>query len=162
MNCIGRNVKKIGLKIPLGFRFILFVTLTVSWFTGVGFFLLETFFQIDGEFGTEKHPWQTPALSVHGGAAFLMMVWFGSLLSAHVPRGWETKRLRYWGLSLVGALTLQIITAYALYYSAHELTHIVVKWMHIGIGVSLPAILTGHILAGRKHRKNLKRLKTKF
>ncbi|PHR92578.1 MAG: hypothetical protein COA69_07000 [Robiginitomaculum sp.] len=144
------------MKIPLNTRLILFVTLATSWFTGFGFFLLDTFFQIEGEFGVEKHPFQNTALTLHGAAAFLMMIWFGGLVATHVPMGWRTKRLRFWGLSLITGLCLQIFTAYCLYYLANELARDVVKWVHLGIGLILPAILTGHILAGISHHKNHK------
>lgn len=134
-------------------RYILFVTLAVSWFTGLGFFLLDTFFQIEGEFGAEKNPFQNPALTLHGGAAFLMMVWFGGLVATHVPMGWRTKRLRYWGVSLIACLCLQILTAYLLYYLANEWARDITKWVHLGVGLILPVVLTGHILAGIRPNK---------
>lgn len=131
-------------------RLVLFITLAVSWFTGLGFFLLDTFFQIEGEFGIEKSPWQNPALTIHGASAFLMMVWFGGLVATHVPMGWRTKRLRFWGITLISAIALQIFTAYLLYYLANEFARETIKWAHLVVGLTLPAILTGHILAGIK------------
>lgn len=148
-------MKPIGLKIPILYRMVLFMTLAVSWFTGAGFFLLDRFFQIDGAFGIEKHPWQTPALTVHGGAAFLMMVWFGSILGAHAPMGWRTRRLRFWGISLLACFSLQTLSAYLLYYLSDPSAREVVKWVHLAIGLSLPATLLGHILAGRKNHRLL-------
>lgn len=143
-------MNRISLKLPFILRLLLYLSLAVSWFTGLGFFLLDTFFQIEGEFGPQKHPWQNPALTLHGGAAFIMMIWFGAMLSAHVPMGWRTKRIRFWGITLVSCVALQIFTAYLLYYVGHELTRETVKWIHLAVGLSLPLILTSHIRAGRK------------
>jgi hypothetical protein len=146
-------MKTIGLKIPLGYRLVIFVTLTISWFTGVGFFVLDRFFEIEGEFGTEKHPFLTPALTIHGASAFLMMIWFGSLLSAHVPMGWRTRRLRFWGVSIVVGFSAQTLTAYLLYYLSNEAAREVVQWVHLIVGIVLPAVIVGHVLAGRLGRQ---------
>ncbi|PHR60661.1 MAG: hypothetical protein COA43_05820 [Robiginitomaculum sp.] len=143
-------VKRISLKIPLNYRMVFFVTLAVSWFTGLGFFLLDTFFQIEGEYGMQKHALQSPALTLHGAAAFLMMIWFGGLVAAHVPMGWRTQRLRFWGISLLSLIGLQIVTAYGLYYLSHEISREVIQWVHLIVGGILPFVLVGHIVAGIK------------
>lgn len=149
-------MKVIGLRIPLLYRLFLFVALATSWFSGAGFFLMDRFFQIEGEFGLEKHPWQNPALTIHGAAAFVMLIAFGALLSAHVPMGWRTHRSRFWGLTLVSLLAVQALSAYCLYYLSEEVARDLVAWVHLGVGLCLPLVLAGHILAGRKSRKSQK------
>ena len=147
-------MKPIGLKIPKLYQILLFVTLAFSWFSGLGFFILDTFFVIEGEFGLQKHPWQNPSLTAHGATAFLMMIWFGAALGAHVPFSWRTKRLRILGLGLIGNVALQVITAYMLFYLSDLSTRDVVVWIHLGGGVILPLTLYLHIRAAIRSRKN--------
>ena len=152
-------MKRIGLKVPSPMRLALYGIFALSWFTGVAFFVLETFFQVEGEFGVQKHPMQNPALTIHGASAFAMMMAFGALLSAHVPLGWRTGRARRIGLVLIGAVSLQVVTAWMLYYVGSYDAQKVAKWAHLIVGGALPVVLTGHIaLARHKKRAEAARL----
>lgn len=146
---------RITTHMPTLYRRGLYLAFAASWFSGLGFFILDTFFQIETEFGLQKHGWQNPALTLHGAAAFIMMMWFGSLLAAHMPFGWRATKgknagLRNWGIALVGAVGLQVFTAYCLYYMAWEIPREVIKWVHLIIGVTLPLLVIGHVVTGRK------------
>ncbi len=139
-------IKRIGLKIPKIFRSILFITLGTSWVTGIIFFILRDFVTIEGEFGPQKHPMQFPILTIHGAAAFLMMIWFGSMVSAHIPMGWRIKKLRFWGICMTSAVVTQIVTAYLLYYMTSEELRIIVGYIHLTVGFLLPFMLLVHIV----------------
>lgn len=139
-------------RIPWRFRLGLFTTLTVAWCSGVCFFVLSRWFAIDGEFGPEKHPWQQPALMIHGAAAFFMMMGYGALLFAHVPLAWRLHRLRFLGLGLVTAIGLQMLTGYLLYYLANEELRILISNIHAAIGFSLPFLLASHVIIGNRTR----------
>lgn len=144
----------LGLKIPKLYQGILFLTLALSWFSGLGFFILDTFFVVEGEFGLEKHPLQNPALTAHGAAAFLMTIWFGAALGGHVPYSWRTRRLRFLGLLLLGNVGLQIVTAYLLFYVGDLATRQIVIWVHLAGGLALPLSLFIHVRAAIKNRRN--------
>ena len=145
-------MKRIGLKVPKPMRLMLYGAFALSWFTGLGFYVLETFFQVEGEFGISKHPLQNPALTVHGAAAFAMMVAFGALLSAHAPMGWRTGRVRGMGLTLIAAVAVQVVTAWMLYYVGNQDLQTVAKWAHLIVGASLPAVLAVHVVQARRKR----------
>ena len=145
-------MKRIGLKLPKPMRLMLYGAFALSWFTGLGFYALETFFQVEGEFGISKHPLQNPALTIHGAAAFAMMMAFGALLSAHVPMGWRTGRVRGMGLTLIGAVALQVVTAWILYYAGNPDIQKAAKWAHLIVGASLPAVLVVHIVQARRRK----------
>lgn len=148
-------MKPIALKIPKLYQVILFLTLAVSWFSGLGFFLLDTFFSVEGEFGLEKHPLQNLALTTHGAAAFLMVMWFGAAIGGHVPFSWRTRRLRILGVMLICHVGLQIITAYLLFYLGDLATREAVIWVHLGGGLILPLTLFVHVRAAVKSRRNV-------
>jgi len=139
-------------RIPWRFRLGLFTALAVAWCSGVCFFVLSRWFAIEGEFGPEKHPWQQPALMIHGAAAFFMMVGYGALLFAHAPLAWRLRRLRVLGLCLVSAIGLQMLTGYLLYYLANEELRGLVGNTHAAIGFSLPFLLASHVIIGNRTR----------
>lgn len=153
MNFVDINPGRVTLKLPKLYRRVLYITLSTSWITGIAFFIMRDFITIEGDFGVERHPLQYPTLMVHGLAAFFMIIGFGGLLFAHVPYGWRHKRERQWGLALISAVAFQIISAYLLYYMDGELSRTVVGYLHIGVGLSLPALLITHILRGIRNRK---------
>ncbi len=146
----------ITLRIPLSFRLFLFATLTTSWVSGVVFFILNTWFIVEGEFGPEKHPWQQPALMLHGAAAFLMMIIYGGLLFSHIASGLALAKWRYLGMTLCSAFAFQIITAYALYYLAAENIRTIIAYLHAAVGFLIPFLLTAHIIRGIQNRRRYK------
>ena len=147
------KLKRITLKVPKTFQYLLFATLATSWCSGITFFILNRFITVEGDFGPQKHPWQFPAISTHGLAAFMMMILFGAMLASHVPMAWQTKRLRFWSITFVIAVSLQIITGYTLYYLASEDSREITGYFHLTVGFCLPIILAIHIISAAKNRK---------
>jgi hypothetical protein len=143
---------RITVKIPLNYKKFLFSLLTISWVSGILFFILKTWFLVEGEFGPEKHPLQQPLLMLHGASAFLLMISYGALITGHVPSAWKLNRSRYIGITLVSILSFQIISAYMLYYLANESLRDIIAYMHLFAGISIPFILTTHIIIGIKRR----------
>lgn len=140
----------IRLRFPMWLRRCFYTVFALSWVSGIAFYGLSRWMQIEGEFGPEKHPWQFPILKVHGAAAFLMMMAIGSLLTNHVPSAWRTQRSRKLGLTLVSGVSLMVISAWCLYYAADEQWRPIIGNIHASIGVSLPIILVFHIWHGRR------------
>lgn len=142
----------VRLKIEPWFKRLLYTSLSVSWVTGTSFFILNTWVRIEGEFGPEKHPWQFLILTVHGLAAFFMLMVSGAIFSNHVPMGWRSKRLRKVGISLVTVVSCQLLSAYLLYYLGDPTIREIVMYLHLSIGFSLPFVLWLHIYLGKKNR----------
>lgn len=140
-------------RVPVSYQSILCAFLAVSWFTGTSFFVLDTFVQIEGEFGPMRHPAQQPALTIHGASAFVLMMVFGAIVLNHVPLSWRLKKLRFLGISLLIAFSVQIVTAYILYYASSDVVREIVKYVHLIIGLSLPVWLTVHIVSARRRRR---------
>jgi hypothetical protein len=134
-----------------------FLILATSWITGLIFFILSKFVTIDGEFGTENHPWQFPALQVHGASSFLIMVVFGYFLAAHVKKNWGKKGQKpLLGIALISMPILSMITAYTLYYISSDVSRNVIGYIHSFIGLLLPFVLIAHIFEMKSISKNKK------
>ena len=143
---------RIGFRVPKTYRYILYAILGVSLISGLTFYYLNTWGIVEGPFGPEIHPAQKYFLMVHGASAFLFMMSFGIMLANHVPATWRTKRSRVLGVALVSLGSFQIISAYCLYYIGSPEIRPILANAHTIIGTSIPIILIGHLVAGRKKR----------
>ena len=133
----------------------LFTLFAIAWCSGVAFFVLKTWFMVEGDFGPEKHPWQFPTLQIHGFTAFLMMVTFGCVLGTHVQQSWNVRPRRILGIILVALPVFQMVTSYLLYYVDWKRdSRAILEYMHLGVGFILPLILIIHVLLP-KFLKNL-------
>jgi hypothetical protein len=143
---------RVTLKIPWQYRTWLFAFILLSWVTGVTFFILNRWVEVEGEFGLEKHPAQAIFLKAHGAAAFLMMISYGYLLATHVPAGYKSKRQRFLGLSLVAAQGFLILTAYGLYYVGGQNSHDLIGYAHASVGFIFPFLLATHVITGARKK----------
>jgi len=141
-------------KIQKPQRIWLFALFAIAWCSGVAFFILKTWFIVEGEFGLEKHPFQFSALQVHGFVAFLMMITYGYVMGTHVRDTWEEKPKQAFGILLVALPAFQMITAYLLYYVAKEELRETIEYLHLGVGFTLPFILMTHVLRNKKIKES--------
>lgn len=142
------------MRLPTLLRRMLYAVLLGSWLSGTAFFVLSRFVEIEGEFGPEKHPLQSPILAAHGAFAFLMLLAIGSLWSNHVPVGWRSGRSRRVGTMLIVATSLLAISGWVLYYAASETLRPLIGNVHFAIGLILPLIVAAHVLLGRRAPRN--------
>lgn len=140
----------IRMHMPKALRRGLYAVLALAWTSGIVYFVLSRWMQVEGEFGPQKHPWQFPVLKIHGALAFLMLMAIGAMLTNHVPATWRTHRSRGFGLSLVVVLSLMVVSAWCLYYAADETWRPILGNVHAALGLSLPAWLAIHIWRGRR------------
>jgi len=143
---------RITLKIPKGYRYFFYLTLALSWLTGISFWLIRRFGFIEGDFGPEAHFLQFPLLQIHGLAAFAMLLCLGAIFSAHIPSTWHLKRAKNSGVIILTCVILSILSAYSLYYLVNEEWHELLGNSHALIGLLLPVILIIHIVIARKSR----------
>ncbi|MEO1856259.1 MAG: hypothetical protein ABGY95_02685 [Rubritalea sp.] len=151
---------RVHTKMSWGFKAILGTAILTSWTTGLGFYILNNYMEVEGDFGPEKHPFQFSFLKVHGASAFVMLVIYGYLLASHVPIGLKAKRERMLGLLLTFTQALLIFTAYYLYYGKDEDRRELMAWTHFSIGFFYPMIIVLHIFVGRRSSRQ-RRIKRK-
>ncbi len=137
-------------------RLALAASLGLSLLTGLAWWLLHRFGQIEGDFGLEPHPAQAWLLRLHGAGAFATLIVLGTLLPIHVKTAWRARKNRRTGAIVLSLVAMQVITGYALYYADNPLRG-VASLVHLVLGLALPAVLVAHIVVGRR-RARLRRL----
>lgn len=92
--------------------------------------------------------WHLAASRVHGALAMLFLVALGAALP-HVRSGLAAKRNTAWGLSLLTALAVVVLSAWGLYYLP-EAWHRPVALAHLWCGLALPLLVFIHARKGRR------------
>ena len=95
---------------------------------------------------------QVGLLRLHGLAAMLVLICFGSLLTNHVRIGWAVQHNRWLGGTMVAITVLLTITGYALYYAVGDAMRLSASWIHFCVGVAVLPLLPLHIWRGRNTR----------
>lgn len=124
-------------------------------FSGLLWWLLERFGQVEGEFGPVKNPWQHPLLVAHGLAALAYLILLGSLTTLHIRRGWAVRKQRLQASFLFAGQSILVLTAGGLYYVGHEGTRALISTTHLVTGVLLAGMLPLHIWLGRRAKKKV-------
>ena len=91
-------------------------------------------------------------LMVHGGAAMLALLVLGALIPLHVRPGWTSGNSRVSGVLMLAVNAALVVTAFGLYYIAHEALRRWTGTLHAAIGFGLPLLLVAHVLLGRRRR----------
>lgn len=129
-----------------------YAILALLFASGALHFLLHQFFVGEGEFGPAPNPAEPWLLKLHGALAMATLVLIGSVLAPHVRRFWQLRHNLLLGLGVLGLLLVMIVSGYALYYFAGELTRPTARWLHVGAGfVALPVFIL-HVVRGRDRR----------
>jgi len=139
-------------KLERGQRRWLHATFTVLFLTGVVWWALHRWGEVETEFGPAPHPLNPLLMRVHGAAAMVALVVLGTLLPGHVRKAWRVGRNRLTGsgmLACCGGLTL---SGYALYYAGAESARVWASGIHLIGGLAFPLVLIVHIWSGRRSR----------
>ncbi len=151
-------MRLIELRLRTALRRVLYTVLATSWATGIAFYTLRRWFQIEGDFGLETHHWQQPILQMHGAAAFAMLMLIGAMLANHVPAGWRSGRSRVHGVVLACSMSVMAISAWCLYYLGVEDIRTWIANVHLLIGLTMPIQIGVHIWIGRRFSGRAKHL----
>ena len=92
-------------------------------------------------------------LMLHGGAAMLMLVLFGTLLPFHVRVAWRRRQNRTTGTAMLASNAVLIATAFGLYYAGSETFRGWLSDVHTGVGLGLPVLWALHVVRGRRSRR---------
>jgi hypothetical protein len=114
------------------------------WGSGVMWLGLHYFAVRAGEFGPERSPLEPWGLRIHGAFAFLALWTGGFLWARHVVSGWRTRRRRWTGISLLGALLALILSGHLLYYAGDDQARQAISLAHWILGLALPAAYLAH------------------
>ena len=144
---------KVSQKISTSYRYLLYIVLALSCFTGAGFWLVRHYFMVDGDFGVEPHFLQYPLLQAHGFLAFVMLLALGAIYASHVAKTWSSGRAKKSGTWLLSNTVLSLLSAYALYYLVNQEWHEFLGNTHAILGLLLPVGLIIHINIARKSRR---------
>jgi len=145
---MSRNRFKLG----LGQRRWLHGTFAVLFLTGVVWWALHRWGDVETEFGPTPHPLNPWLLRVHGAAAMVALVVLGTLLSRHVRNAWRAGKNRLTGVGMLGFCGGLVVSGYALYYVGSEAGRALASWVHLVLGLVFPVVLVVHIWRGRVAR----------
>ena len=121
--------------------------------SGVGWLVAHYFLAVAGEFGETRHASEPWWLRLHGGAAMLFLIAFGSLFPRHIVPGWRKQKNRGSGVSMIALVSLLILTGYALYYLGGEQSRAWISAIHWTIGVACGGGFWLHAWLGKKSAK---------
>lgn len=122
----------------------------LTWLSGAVWLYLRYFRQVQGDLGLEANPAQPLCLEIHGAAAMVFLILFGSLLQHHVPSGWRQERQRLSGILLIASCSLLALTGWGLYYLGSLSVRHWTSLIHSAFGLLLPMAIALHVLLSRK------------
>lgn len=120
--------------------------------TGLAWLVLDHWVRVAGEFGPEHHPAEHWMLIFHAVGAYAFLVIVGAMIPVHIPLGWNQRRNRLSGVTLVGILALLGLTALGLYYIGEDTLRASTSLVHWVVGiVAVPGLLL-HVTRNRTRR----------
>jgi hypothetical protein len=144
-------MRRISLRFPRWSRILFSVAFLLSLSTGLLWFSLDRWGEIEGEFGPEKHPWLAFVPKIHGGGAFISLISIGMILSSHIPPGWRAGWSRKSGIFILLCVAMIVVSAWGLYYAGTDELREKLVWLHLAAGCLLPVSIVIH-LRSRKLR----------
>ncbi len=142
-----------GMKLSQRHRVWFYTSFILVFFSGLVWLILH--YVVSNQDQTDAgsyllEPW---ALKVHGATAMLVLIILGTLIPMHIKRGLASGINRNNGFFLISVNVILIVTGYLLYYAGGEALRLAAHWLHIIIGLLLPAFIVWHVREGRRKRK---------
>lgn len=144
------------MKLSRRHRTWFYVSFVLVFFSGLAWIILHYAVSKADQSASGIHPLEPWALKIHGAAAMLVLIILGTLIPLHIKRGWAAGINRRNGIILISVNLVLIVTGYLLYYAGGETFRLTSRWVHIIIGVLLPAVIIWHVREGRRERKKLR------
>ncbi len=131
-------------------RVVFYSVFALLFVTGVVWQCLDSFCDASRDaIGTAKNL----QLKIHGAAGMAALILIGMILSNHIRQAWPSHRNRPNGISLLGAVTILVVTGYALYYAGGEALRRWSGWIHLAVGLLFPFLIFLHVFFGRRSRR---------
>lgn len=141
-NCVAPPAE---IRLSVAHERSVYATFAALVVTGCAWLLCHYLLADAGEFGPLPHPLEALWLKLHGAAAMIALVLFGSLLTVHMRRAWSHRRGRATGGMLAGLFVLLTVTGYGLYYVAGESVRAWISVVHWAVGLAVPLLLAAHV-----------------
>ena len=138
------------IRLGLRHKRLLYAVFALLWTSGALWLVFHYFLQSPSDFGSRPHPLENWWLRLHGLAAMLALVAFGSVATNHMRLAWGRRRNLASGLAMLGYLISLAATGYALYYFSSDDNAVWLPLLHWVAGLVLPAGLAFHVLSGRQ------------
>ncbi len=145
-------MRRDDLRLRPRLRATFYAVFAVLFASGAGWWVAHTWLLSADDGATASNAIEPWLLKVHGAAAMAALLVLGALYPVHIARSWRTRRNRGWGIGLVVACLVLILTGYLLYYAGGEIVRDAAASIHLWLGVALPIILGVHIWRGRATR----------
>ncbi len=145
-------MRRDDLRLRPRLRAMFYAVFAVLFASGAGWWVAHTWLQPAADSASAPSVVEPWLLKVHGAAAMAALLVLGTLYPTHISRSWRTGRNRGWGIGLVVACLVLIVTGYLLYYVGSETIRDATVSIHLWLGVALPIVLLVHIWRGRTTR----------
>jgi cation transport ATPase len=122
----------------------LYAVVAVLWLSGavwLGLSLWQKTFAAD----LERLSAQPFLLEIHGAAAMVFLIVFGTLLPGHLLRGWRRKQERPSGVSVLVVSAVMVASGWGLYYFGSEGLRSATSLVHSVLGILLPLAIALHV-----------------
>jgi len=129
-------------------RWSVHATVLVLLVSGASWLIAHYFMHATGELAPLL-PLESWSLRVHGIAAYVFVLVFGSMTAVHIVLGWRARRNRGSGAGFVIAAALLLASALGLYYGP-ESAHAATSGLHWAVGLALLPLLWLHIVIARR------------
>jgi hypothetical protein len=135
------------MKLPLRIKYILFITLSSVYLTGLLAWVFTHWFQVNLGLGPEPSFLRLWWLQIHSIISLWFLLLFGYLFHLHVQPAFRGKRKLKSGVALTGILILLILTVPALFYLSNESAKSWVAGIHTYVGFTVVGFFAVHWLA---------------
>ena len=142
-----------GQAVGINHKRSLYLVVGFLWLTGMIWLYFQYVAQARDEFGLQTNPNQILALKIHGALGMAFLIVLGSIIYHMIP-GWQQKRQRLSGASLVTICTILILSGWGLYYLGEEHWRHWASLIHSVLGVLLPAFILFHVWNAQKLKKS--------
>jgi hypothetical protein len=133
-------------RLPRRRRYALYLVVGLLLATGAAWAGLH---YLPGWFGLEERSARAVnavLMKIHGAAAMLSLLLFGTLLVDHVGTGWRSARNKPSGVAILTLAGTLIVTGYLLYYAGAESTRGAASILHLFVGLVRPVLVCVHAL----------------
>lgn len=142
-----------GFRLSRARKAWLYSAVSILFFSGVLWLFCQSIWMEKGEFGETPHPSAPLWMKIHGAAAMIFLVIFGTLLRDHVRGAWRAHRNRGSGFWIVAVALALTATGYGLYYFGSENLRPTLSKAHWILGLLWPLVIVLHIALGKRSRR---------
>ncbi len=116
----------------------------VLWLSGALWLYVRYCLRTSVDITDQSYSYLSLLLKIHGAAAMVFLVVWGALLY-HIFPGWNNRRQRPSGVSMVITCLVLILTGWGLYYIGNDGLRNLTSLMHSIFGIIFPVVIFFHV-----------------